>query len=125
MVYFILDGEQYGDAYIKIGYSKNNLNQRVNNLQIGNPRKITLIWKLEGDKKMESKLHNLLSDFHERGEWFRFTEEVSDILDAISCVIIGSQSVDVKSIYLDKVLTIFPSIIENKEYIEEYCLAGV
>tara|TARA_B100000214_G_C23754462_1_gene529320 strand:+ start:101 stop:691 length:591 start_codon:yes stop_codon:yes gene_type:complete len=62
----------------KLGYTE-NLKDRMRDLQIGNPFKLTItdtvqmpvINLLEEEKKM----HNHFKDFHIRGEWYRVTEE--------------------------------------------------
>jgi len=63
------------DKFCKIGISSTP-DDRLLNLQVGNPVKLTLFKSLEIPKGMdasimESECHKELSQYHERGEWFR------------------------------------------------------
>jgi len=72
-VYFIQEGKgSYG--YIKIGKS-NNVDKRLDSLQTGNPRKLTLMasikCKTPNDAlRLEKKLHIKFKKENIRGEWF-------------------------------------------------------
>lgn len=65
MVYFITDGE-----FIKIGKA-NDPNQRLSELQTGNPKSLWIIKQIKGDEKQERMLHQVFKTWHHRGEWFR------------------------------------------------------
>jgi hypothetical protein len=73
-VYFISDG-----TAIKIGKS-DNPNKRMNSLQIGNPRELSLL----GTTPLitEEEVHILFKDLKIRGEWF---ENHQLILDYCKC----------------------------------------
>lgn len=68
-VYFVTDGE-----YVKIGKGSDT-NDRISQLQTGNPRKITLMFKIYLNNKddaydLEGYLHNTYSQYQAVGEWF-------------------------------------------------------
>ena len=65
-VYFIAVGKNA----IKIGVAK-NVEARLVNLQIGNPKKLRLIGSIRGDEKTEKMFHVAFSKYHVRGEWFK------------------------------------------------------
>jgi len=69
-VYFI----QSGNKHIKIGHT-NNLQHRLENMQVGNPHQLYLRASFGPmSKKMaeavEKDLHAYFRSFHVRGEWF-------------------------------------------------------
>lgn len=72
-VYFIQDGKGKG-GYIKIGKAK-NIKNRLESLQIGNPRKLTLMAAIRCKTckealKIEKELHHRFRKHHIRGEWY-------------------------------------------------------
>lgn len=76
MVYFVKCHD-----FVKIGYCSNNLDNRLLNLQCGNPYEIELLYVLEnGKKKDETTLQSYFSQYHFRGEWFHLTEEIHNFI---------------------------------------------
>lgn len=65
-VYFIREGD---DGPIKIGRGTNPSN-RLAELQIGNPRRFTLIGFFPGDPAIEAGLHRKFAQWRLQGEWF-------------------------------------------------------
>lgn len=65
-VYFISDGD-----YVKIGVAT-HVNERLRQLQTGNPRKLTLIKVLKSEKpyELENNLHDIFEKYRVNGEWF-------------------------------------------------------
>ena len=89
-VYFVVDGD-----YIKIGYSRQKMNQRLSQLQVGNPRELTMYTTIKCDtpEKVEIYLHDKFRHVHTRGEWFRSTcEEVDNIVNKIKYDLVGNLS---------------------------------
>lgn len=86
-VYFISDGE-----YVKIGKSTKP-NTRLSNLQVGNPRKLSILYCLEVDDSTEKELcqdpekffQEMFVDFKVSGEWYRLDDVLKFILKAF-CV---------------------------------------
>lgn len=61
-----------GDGRIKIGISKNP-EERIKSLNVGHPDKLEICFVKKTESsgyKDETDLHNKLSDFHIRSEWF-------------------------------------------------------
>jgi len=81
-VYFIRSEE-----YIKIGHAV-DVNSRLVELQVGSPIELELLGTItsDDDLEMETVLHNLFSDNHVRGEWFRVCSEIYDYLEQ-KCII--------------------------------------
>ena len=70
-VYFILDEKSKA---IKIGKA-NNIEQRLSDLQTGNPNILNVIYQIECRSEehsffIEKKYHKQLREFHINGEWF-------------------------------------------------------
>ena len=84
-VYIISDG-----LYAKIGKTENTVENRVKQLQTGNPNQLKIIYKIKCHKglkaNLETSLHNLFKEknLHERDEWFKLR-----ILDYIDWAING------------------------------------
>lgn len=71
--------------YYKIGMT-NDIRNRMNILQCGNPYEIQLVWAVrkKNAKYMEEGLHEALAQFNHRREWFILNEEfVSDLKEFV------------------------------------------
>ena len=82
-VYFITDG-----LSVKIGVAQ-NLDERISDLQTGNPRKlkyIALIPFLSKGRAIqaETRLHGLFSSYRQEGEWFNILTQVSSGVVSLS-----------------------------------------
>lgn len=73
-VYFVVSEKQ--NAF-KVGFRGSA--PRIENLQTGNPDKLTLVREIKGGRDVEAAIHRELSDYRIRGEWFRETQ----LLDTI------------------------------------------
>jgi hypothetical protein len=69
-VYAIAEHPDY--RYIKVGWAKDSLEARLRDLQIGNPRELVLLDRVQGSRELEHAIHDDLSlkGKHVRGEWF-------------------------------------------------------
>jgi hypothetical protein len=67
--------------FIKIGVSKHP-EQRIRDLQIGNPFRITLLLKVKYDNsfQIEQTLHKYFNNKNETGEWFSIDETVKNLV---------------------------------------------
>ncbi|MBW2003075.1 MAG: GIY-YIG nuclease family protein [Deltaproteobacteria bacterium] len=77
MIYFIRSGKK---GAIKIGYSKNNIKDRMGELQVGSPELLTLIGVMEGNINKEKELHRKFKKYLIRGEWFRPSAEIKNFI---------------------------------------------
>jgi len=70
MIVYAISGRD--DRLIKIGICK-NLKKRLIGLQGGNPYKLKVIRQFiaEDAQRLEKVFHDLFSDFHVKGEWFK------------------------------------------------------
>ena len=75
-VYFIRDG-----SFVKIGAAL-DARQRLTDLQVGNPRLLTLLFVLDGGFREERRLQEAFRSYHERGEWYRLEGDVKAFVDA-------------------------------------------
>lgn len=64
MIYFLQAG-----PYVKIGFT-NGIRTRLNDLQVGCPYRQKLLGTLDGDERLELKIHDLADNHHYRAEWF-------------------------------------------------------
>ena len=68
-VYFISDGQ-----YVKVGKTRGAVDQRIKGLQTGNVRALVLLATINAQywiiRNLEPELHDWLSDFKVRNEWF-------------------------------------------------------
>jgi hypothetical protein len=80
LVYFVRDPEE---GSIKIGYTKVPIERRLQQLQTGNPRELTLLACVPGTTLDESRLHARFACDLERGEWFRPSPELLAYIDSL------------------------------------------
>lgn len=67
-VYLI--GSEAG-TLVKIGRS-NDVSRRLADIQLMSPAKLTVLWRTEGGKDLETALHHWFKMFRSHGEWFDF-----------------------------------------------------
>lgn len=79
VVYFIRD-----EQFIKIGFSSNDAEERLEVLQCGNPRQLVLMAVMPGSPKTETELHDRFSSLHVRGEWFKAEAELLQFIAQLS-----------------------------------------
>jgi len=77
MIYFVKTEES---NFVKIGYSKGDVRNRVRKFQTGCPELLTIIHWERGGYKDETEYHKLFKNSHYRGEWFRMEPEISEYL---------------------------------------------
>ena len=70
---YIIQELQSGD--LKVGISKTP-KKRLGQLQIANPRKLTITHLLEGTDETEKEIQRKLRPYRIRGEWFRPPDEI-------------------------------------------------
>ena len=82
MIYVIEEGL---NGPLKIGTTV-NLEERLKTLQGGNSKQLQIIMSFECGSKLESKIHNDLTEFkiREKGEWFYRDDKVFKYLNHIS-----------------------------------------
>jgi len=68
---------------VKIGSSVNPQN-RIKELEIGNPQKMYLIAAFANMGNIESEMHKKFDHLRVRGEWFRYTDEIHAIIRELS-----------------------------------------
>lgn len=73
MIYFITDTQN-----IKIGYTKNSIEKRLQQLQTSCSNKLYILGWIEGDIDQEQELHKKFSASRIRynGEWFKPTDDL-------------------------------------------------
>ena len=65
------------ESRYKIGYTNRSIDNRVNEIQTGNPKKIEVleIFETEHHIKVESWMHKIHHQKRMEGEWFELTDE--------------------------------------------------
>jgi hypothetical protein len=72
-VYFI-QGQETGA--IKIGFTKQDVDSRLAQLQIASPERLRVIYFLDGNFSLENFIHKKFSEFRKHGEWFFPSDEI-------------------------------------------------
>lgn len=80
MIYFI---QPTGEPFVKIGYSKSKVSERLKCLQTANHRKLILLASAHGTVAQERGLHFQLRAHRLHGEWFHLTQEVQALADTV------------------------------------------
>jgi hypothetical protein len=76
---------------VKIGVAK-NAEARLDELRVGSPIPLHLIWKARGGRALEGSLHEYFAPYRIHGEWFDFGEENPAALVATAAVLMGNPS---------------------------------
>jgi DNA-binding XRE family transcriptional regulator len=77
MIYFLKDENNY----VKIGFSTNVI-QRIYDLRVSSPYKSEVLLIISGDYALEQELHKKFKDSFKSGEWFLFSKEIQDFVNA-------------------------------------------
>lgn len=77
MIYFIQAGK---NGPIKIGFTQNSINDRLNSLQNATYEELELIGTCNGEIEDEKKIHSIFNSIKIRGEWFRPTEDLLNFI---------------------------------------------
>jgi hypothetical protein len=78
-------GEE-GSSFVKIGKA-HDVDERLKLLQIGNPRRLIALHVEHKAGRYEHQVHQRLSDYHLRGEWFDLGQDpVAVVLEAITAI---------------------------------------
>lgn len=82
-VYFITAGDITVDGTpVKIGVATDPT-ERLADLQVGHHEQLALATTVPGGRTLEQQLHSVLADSRIRGEWFRATARLRDLVDAL------------------------------------------
>lgn len=65
---------------------------RLDDLRVGSPVPLHLIWKTRGGRALESGLHTYFAPYRIHGEWFDFGDENPAALVATAAVLMGNPS---------------------------------
>lgn len=75
-IYFLRAGE----GPVKIGYTSRRGEYRLREAQTYQDRDLILLVETMGTKKDEDALHRMFRTSHIRGEWFHYTDDLSDLV---------------------------------------------
>lgn len=106
MIYFIRSGKR---GPIKIGYTENNIEGRIRELQCGSPEPLTLMGVMPGDISKEKELHEKFKEHRMVGEWFKPITELKHF-------IFGNTDFDIEYISDKQLLS---GIVDLNEIIKE------
>jgi hypothetical protein len=70
------------DGPIKIGYTSKAPEQRVKEIQTGNPERLKVLAKTPGSQRLETAFHAIFATQRMVGEWFRRTPELARLVEA-------------------------------------------
>lgn len=76
-VYLIKEENDYSSLY-KIGVTRRTVKKRLNELQTGNPNKLSIvnIFKSEYPYELETSIHNYYSINNKLNEWFELDDDM-------------------------------------------------
>ena len=77
MIYFIEANKK-----VKIGYTANPQN-RISDIQTSNPDKLNVLLIIDGGCELERQLHKDFADYRLNGEWFEYSDSISDFIDSV------------------------------------------
>ena len=102
--------EESLENYIKIGFAHDPV-ERINGFKCTNPRKINIIGLMDGDFKLEKKLHKKFKKFNLNGEWHKPCDEILNFIKKNALPF----NVDQSGISLNKKI----SLIVKRDYITD------
>ncbi len=73
MIYLIVCKE---NMTCKIGYTNGDPEKRLLGLQTGNPFKLHIAAVIDGDEKLEAKIHSRYKEYELLGEWFKLSDDI-------------------------------------------------
>lgn len=91
---YILSTIEKTPGYLKIGYSKSSIENRLKQLQTGCPYLLKLVAQMKGSPAKEKYFHGNLKAHHIRGEWFHDNSEVRLFLGLRLNEMVGSIETD-------------------------------
>ena len=68
---------------IKIGFTLNDLQQRLKGLQTSSPEELRPLVLVPGVTTEERALHKYFSKYHMRGEWFEPSHEILNVIEKL------------------------------------------
>ncbi len=80
MVYFIREGDA---GNIKIGFTLDDINKRVADLQTGCSQELIVLHLIDGESSKEREIHEQFSHLRIRGEWFRPDPELIEYIEEL------------------------------------------
>jgi hypothetical protein len=80
-VYFITTNQE--GFPIKIGHTDQDVHERIQNLQTGNPYKIEVLCVVAGSVDDEHVLHFLFEEYRLVGEWFDVNDKLTELIQGL------------------------------------------
>lgn len=77
MIYLIITEDK---QYLKIGYTDSNVEKRLHQLQAGCPMELLVLETFQGTIQDEKYLHYICREHHVRREWFKFSEQLLELI---------------------------------------------
>lgn len=118
-VYFI---GNHVHGLVKIGYTAKHPRSRLKALQTGCPVQLSILGFVEGDQRLEAKLHLTFAPLQLQGEWFRMDGKLTGFVlyfDSDECADIPAPPQRLEDALHDNVLCDVPPhpAIDPKEYL--------
>ena len=85
-VYFVQEGT---DGPIKVGHTESVLRKRMDQLQNGNPRRLTILGVIAGDRGVESNVHDAFGHLRVAGtnEWFHPGPDLLEFIQSVAALV--------------------------------------
>lgn len=77
MIYFI----KSESGHVKIGYTEDDVGQRLYSLQCGCPFKLNILKIINGSRKHEKAIHKIFKENKTQNEWFKLSPNLEKFID--------------------------------------------
>lgn len=105
----------------KIGYASNPEN-RLAQLQTGNPFALDLISTIEGDIPKEKEIHKLFKEFRLKGEWFIYNQKIKEYFNVEDEYKIYKSMITILKKSSDVKIKLFASLLERYSRGQEFSM---
>jgi hypothetical protein len=96
----------------KIGYASNPEN-RLAQLQTGNPFALELVAVIEGDIPEEKRIHQMFKSYRLKGEWFEYSVEIKEYFKVEEHYLIYESMIEIMKNSNDVKLKLYAGLIEK------------
>ena len=106
----------------KIGYSKNPENRLIQ-LQTGNPFSLELVTSIEGGLKKEKLIHKFFKKYKLSGEWFSYNQDIKDYFKIEEPYLIYSSMILILKGSSDVKMKLFAALLERYSKGQEFSMS--
>jgi hypothetical protein len=105
----------------KIGYASTPQN-RLSQLQVGNPFALELVATMPGEVVDEKLLHKKFEKYRLKGEWFEYNSEIKEYFKVEDCYLMYQSMIQILKESTDVKLKLFASLVERYSEGQEFSM---